>query len=181
MKVLQPDAKVTTKQFPKLFAGEYSSEISALLLSRSDGVHSSLFGGDLESFLFQAMARGLDKRTQLVLTAGEPYMFRLGKALPDGVIISVRGSYGVLAHPTPLNQWFRAEYQKRFNTPPSYESYLLGQSFLALKVAYEKARDANSGNWPNTEQVIKAAIHGIVSDTNEVERIFIIIKAQGEY
>jgi branched-chain amino acid transport system substrate-binding protein len=156
MKVLKPDAKVTTEQFPKLFAGQFSSEISALLLSQSDAIHSSLWGGDLESFVFQATARGLDKRSLLVFTAGEPYMFRLGKALPDGVIIGARGPYGLFAHPTPLNKWFREEYQKRHDTPPVYASYVLGQAFLALKKAYEKARAANGGNWPNTEQVIKA-------------------------
>ena len=31
------------------------------------------------------------------------------------------------------------------------------------------------------EQVIKAAIYGVVQDAAEVERIFLIIKAQGEY
>jgi type I restriction enzyme R subunit len=31
------------------------------------------------------------------------------------------------------------------------------------------------------EQVIKAAIYGVVQDQAEVERIFLIIKAQGEY
>jgi type I restriction enzyme R subunit len=31
------------------------------------------------------------------------------------------------------------------------------------------------------EQVIKAAIYGVVQDADEVERIFLIVKAQGEY
>jgi len=156
MKTLQPEAKVTSEQFPKLFAGQFSSEISALLLTRSDAIHSSLWGGDLESFVFQATARGLDKRSLLVFTAGEPYMFRLGKALPDGVIIGARGPYGLFAHSTPLNNWFRTEYQKRFEVPPVYASYVLGQSFLALKKAYESAMKANGGKAPNQEQVIKA-------------------------
>jgi hypothetical protein len=31
------------------------------------------------------------------------------------------------------------------------------------------------------EQVVKAAIYGVVQDAAEIERIFLIIKAQGEY
>jgi branched-chain amino acid transport system substrate-binding protein len=159
MKVLQPEARVTSEQFPKLFAGQFSSEISALLLTRSDAIHSSLWGGDLESFVFQATARGLDRRSLLVFTAGEPYMFRLGKSLPDGVIIGARGPYGLFAHKTPLNTWFRTEYMKRFNEPPVYASYVLGQSFLALKKAYETAQKAAGGKAPDQEQVIKALEH----------------------
>ncbi|MCZ6553719.1 MAG: ABC transporter substrate-binding protein [SAR324 cluster bacterium] len=156
MSVLHPSAEVTTKQFPKIFAGQYSSEISALLLSRSDVVHSSLWGADLESFIFQATARGLNRRTQLVFTSAEPNMFRLGDKMPDGVLIGARGPYGVYAHDTPLNRWFRAEYIRRHDTPPVYASYVLGQAFLALKISVEKAAAANEGNWPTTEQIIAA-------------------------
>ena len=156
MKVLQPSSSSVSEQFPKLFAGQFSSEISALLLAKPDVIHTSLWGGDLESFTFQATARGLEKRSLLLYTAGEPYMFRLGKSIPDGTIIGARGPYGVYAHPTPLNNWFRAEYQKRFDTPPIYASYVLGQAFLALKAGYEKATAANGGKLPDQEQVIKA-------------------------
>ena len=31
------------------------------------------------------------------------------------------------------------------------------------------------------EQVIKAALYGLLQDVGEVEKIFLIIKAQGEY
>lgn len=153
---MKPSVEIETEQFPKIFQGQYSSEITALLLSRADAVHSSLWGGDLESFVFQATARGLHERTQLVLTAAEPYMFRLGDKMPDGAIIGARGPYGVFAHDTPLNRWFRGRYTERYDTPPVYASYVAGQAFLALKKAYEKAREANGGQWPSQEQVIEA-------------------------
>ena len=156
MQALKPMTEATTEQFPKIFAGQYSSEISALMLSQADAVHSSLWGGDLESFIFQATARGLDKRTQLVLTASEPYMFRLGKRMPDGVIIGARGPYGVFAHDTPLNRWFRKNYVDRYATQPVYASYVVGQAFLALKQAIEAAHAANNGNWPSVDQIISA-------------------------
>jgi len=157
MKALRPEAKSVSEQFPKLFAGEFSSEISALLLAKPDLVHSSFWDGDFESFVFQSTARGLDKRTLFVFTAGEPYMFRMGKSIPDGSIIGARGPYGVYAHPTPLNTWFRSEYQKRFDTPPIYAAYVYAQAFLAVKLAYEKA--AAGGKWPSQDEVISKLEH----------------------
>ena len=51
--------KVVSEQFPKIFAGQYGTEISAILVSKPDLIHSSLWGGDLESFIIQSNARGL--------------------------------------------------------------------------------------------------------------------------
>ena len=51
MRVLVPGVEVTTSQMPKLFAGQYGSEISALLEAKSDVIHTSFWGGDLEAFI----------------------------------------------------------------------------------------------------------------------------------
>src|SRR6266849_915454 len=85
MKVLVPNAKEVTNQFPKLFAGQYNAEISALLVSKANVIHSSFWGGDLESFILQAGARGLQKDSKLILTTGETTMFRLRSQIPNDV------------------------------------------------------------------------------------------------
>lgn len=157
MKVLKPGLNVTTVQFPKLFAGQYSAEISALLASKSDVVHSSFFDGDLESFILQAEPRGLFKESHVVLTTGETIMFRFGSKLPDGTIIGGRGPYGVLAHPSPLNTWFRKAFIERFGTPPTYPSYQMANALLGLKYAYDKAAKAHAN--PSQEDVIKDLTH----------------------
>ena len=151
-----PNSEIVTEQFPKLFAGNFNSEISVLLRKRPDVIHSALWGGDLESFVNQLAARGLHKRSKIILQIGEANMFRLGAKMPDGIIVSGRGAYGVLASPTPLNKWFRATYQDLFTAPPIYASYMTAQSFLGLKIAYDKASQARGGGMPSTEQVIKA-------------------------
>jgi type I restriction enzyme R subunit len=54
---------------------------------------------------------------------------------------------------------------------------------LALKID-ASVRHVRPDGWRGVqarEQVIKAAIYGVVQDQAEVERIFLIIKAQGEY
>jgi branched-chain amino acid transport system substrate-binding protein len=155
MKTLEPKATVSKALFPKLFAGEYGSEISALLVSNAQVLHSSLWGGDLESFIFQSVARGLPQRVPMVLTTAETAMFRLGSKLPDGVIIGARGPNGVLAHDTELNRWLQKNFTERYNTPPIYAAYHMTQALLGLKAAYDKAGKAKGGT-PTTDDVIAA-------------------------
>ncbi|MGB0085857.1 MAG: ABC transporter substrate-binding protein [Rhodomicrobiaceae bacterium] len=156
MKALKPDATVDRDLMPKLFAGEYGAEITTLLTSGSKITHTSLWGGDLESFVLQADARALPTRSTLVMTAGEAAMFRLGSKIPDGTIIGARGEHGVFAPDSPLNSWFRKAYEAKFNAEPTYPSYHMAQSLLGLKYAWDKAAAANGGKRPTKEQVAAA-------------------------
>lgn len=78
MKQLFPDATISTEQFPKLGAGQYGAEISALLSSDAQIVHSSLWGGDTDALILQAAPRGLFQKKQVLLTVGEPQLVKLG-------------------------------------------------------------------------------------------------------
>jgi branched-chain amino acid transport system substrate-binding protein len=148
MQQIMPSTKASeTPQFPKIFAGQYGSEISALSLDKSDLVHTSFWGGDLEGFIFQASARGLFKKKASVLTVGGTAAYRLGKKLPDGIVLGARGPYGILVkdRKTELNQWFVNTYKDIFGMYPSGPAYQYGQAILAAKIAYDKAgSDATS-------------------------------------
>lgn len=154
MQALKPGIQVVTEQFPKLYAGQYGSEISALLASGVDAVHSSFWGGDMEAFIFQGAARGLFGKSQVVLTPGETAMHRLGKQMPDGTILGGRGPHGDFAPKSALNDWFRKEYFDRFATWPTYPSYKMALAILGVKAAHEKA--AAGGKKPGADDVIKA-------------------------
>jgi len=157
MKALKPSVEITTSQMPKLLAGQYGAEISALLGSNPDVIHSSLWGGDLEAFVLQATPRGAFKKSTVVLTTGETAMFRL--AIPDGTIIGARGPHGVFAPDNELNRWFRTAYQDRFGVPPSYASYHMAQAIFGVKAAYEKAQ--GSATNPPTQEQIATALQGL--------------------
>jgi branched-chain amino acid transport system substrate-binding protein len=158
MKVLMPKAKTDKILFPKLFAGEYGAEISTLLTSGSKVLHTSFFDGDLESFVYQEQARGLDKRMTIVMTTGEASINRLRDKMPDGTIIGGRGENGFLAEDTPIANWFKKVYSDRYGIPPTYPSFQMAQSILGLKLAYEKAM--KGGAKPSTD-AIAAAFKGI--------------------
>lgn len=152
MKQLLPKVETKEPLWPKLFQGQYGAEISRLSVTPPQILHSSLWGGDLESFILQSGARGLQRKTKMLLTTAETVMFRLGRRLPDGIIIGARGPYGVLARDTELNRWFRAKYKDRYNTPPTYPAYQMAQALVGLKLAYDSAVKSTGGSKPTAEQ-----------------------------
>lgn len=158
---LKPDVRVVAELWPRLYAGEYSTEISRLLALRPDVIHSSFWGGDLVSFVRQGLGRGLFGRSRVVLTAGEHMLQELGRSLPSGVIVGARGDHWFL-HPTakdvPDHRAFVEEYRRRFNRYPVYPSYHMAQALLAMRAGFERAFQANSGRWPTREELVKALI-----------------------
>jgi branched-chain amino acid transport system substrate-binding protein len=164
MRKLKPDVRIVGEQFPRLFAGEYSAELSALLAARPDVVHTSFWGGDLESFLIQGLPRRIYESSTLVLTTGDTVLPRMGQQVPPGVVVGARGPHGALAPNVPLNRWFRQVYGNRFGVRPVYPSYHMSQAILGVKFAYEKALAATRGVWPTKEQVA-AALRGATFET----------------
>ncbi|NLO80510.1 MAG: ABC transporter substrate-binding protein [Xanthomonadaceae bacterium] len=159
MKRLKPDVQVVTSQMPKFLAGQYGAEISALIASGADVVHSSFWGGDMEAFVLQAAPRGLFQRSKVVLTTGETGLHKLGTQIPEGTIIGARGPFGPFAPDTELNRWLVRAYSERHKEPPTYPAYKMSQALLGLKAAYEKAQAANGGQAPSQDQVIEAFEH----------------------
>jgi branched-chain amino acid transport system substrate-binding protein len=159
MKVLVPNIDVKTSQMPKLFAGQYNAEISALLSAKPDVIHSSFWDGDLEALILQGGPRGLMKQSLTILTTGETAMHKLGNQIPDGTVLGARGPFGPYAPSNPYNKWFLGGYVNKYKEQPNYASYQMAQAFLGVKLAWEKAQDAAGGKRPTNEQV-GAALKG---------------------
>ncbi len=156
MEKLLPNAKPGEDQLPKFGAGQYGTEISALMAKPADVTHSSLWGGDLQAFILQAAPRGLFKKTQVVFSAGDHVLPGLGDKMPDGVILGARGAYGLMAPKSALNDWWWDLYSKAYGVYPVQAPYRMVQSLLGLKLAAEKAMAANGGKKPNGEQLVAA-------------------------
>jgi branched-chain amino acid transport system substrate-binding protein len=160
MKQLVPGLEVKTSQMPKLFAGQYNAEISALLGAGADVLHSSFFDGDLEALILQAGPRGLMKKSLTVLTTGETAMHKLPEQIPDGTVLGARGPFGPYAPDNAYNRWYAKGYEARFKERPNYASYQMTQAILGVKLAWEKAQDGAGGMRPTNEQV-GAALKGM--------------------
>lgn len=156
---LYPQAKPAVDQLPKFGAGQYGTEISALMSQPVDLIHSSLWGGDLQAFILQSAPRGLFKKSQVVLTAADHVLPGLGNKMPDGTIIGARGAYGLMAPPSSLNTWWWDTYSKAYNVYPVQAPYRMAQALMGLKLAVEKAMIANKGKKPSTE-IMAASLRG---------------------
>ncbi|MGH9246297.1 MAG: ABC transporter substrate-binding protein [Acidimicrobiales bacterium] len=150
--------------FPELFAGDYSAEISNLLSARPEVVHSSLWGGDLDSLLTQALPRALAEESTLVLTTADTALPGLGQAVPAGIAVGARGPHGALAPDNELNTWLVETYTERFGGRPTYPVYHMAQAFLGVKTAWENAGAANDTDDPTVDQVM-AELEGLSFDT----------------
>ncbi|HRO58455.1 MAG TPA: ABC transporter substrate-binding protein [Burkholderiaceae bacterium] len=159
MAQLYPEAKKQQDLRPKFGAGQYGTEISALLSKPADVTHSSLWGGDLQAFILQAAPRGVMKRSQVVLSAGDHVLPGLGDKMPDGVILGARGAYGLMSPDTPLNRWWFDLYEKKYGVYPVQAPYRMAQALLGLKLVVEKAMAANGGKKPDSAQ-LAAALKG---------------------
>ena len=160
--VINPGSEAKTALFPKIYAGQYGTEISALIREKADIVHSSLWGGDLQAFVLQAGPRGLFDRSQVAFAAGDHVLPQLGQKMPDGVIIGARGVNGLAARPRgdELTTMLWKEYEKRYGTFPVQAPFRMWQGILGLKTAVEKAMAANGGKKP-TQDELAAAMKGL--------------------
>jgi len=153
MKVLVPKVEVKTSQMPKLFAGQYNAEISALLGAGADVIHSSFWDGDLEALILQGGPRGLMQKSMTILTTGETVMHKLAAQIPDGTVLGARGPFGPFAPNNAYNKWFRSGFLAKYKEEPNYASYQMAQAILGVKLAWEKAMEKNGGKKPSNEQV----------------------------
>lgn len=159
LKVLKPDARIVAEMFPKFGASDFSTEISRLQALRPDVIISTSWGGDLDTFVRQAVQRGLFSRSTFVLPLAESSIERLGGVMPEGVIVGGRGDHYFL-HPEtrddPAHQAFVKAFRDKTGAYPIYPTYHMAQSLTALKHGYEQAMAANGGKWPSVEQVAEA-------------------------
>jgi branched-chain amino acid transport system substrate-binding protein len=153
MKVLVPGVEVKTSQMPKLFAGQYNAEISALLGAGADVIHSSFWNGDLEALILQGGPRGLMQKSMTILTTGETVMHKLAAQIPDGTVLGARGPFGPFAPNNAYNKWFHGGFMAKFKEEPNYASYQMAQAILGVKLAWEKAMEKNGGKKPTNEEV----------------------------
>ena len=159
LRSLKPDVQVVAELFPKFGSTDFSSEISRLQALSPDVILSTAWGGELDTLIKQSAQRGLIRTSTWVLPLAESSLERVGKALPDGVIIGMRGDHYFL-HPEykddAKHKAFVEKYRAKTNQYPIYSAYHAAAAVQAVADAYNAAMKANAGNWPNTEQVADA-------------------------
>lgn len=159
LKALRPDVEVVGEFFPKFGSPDFSTEISRLQALQPDIILSTSWGGDLDTFVQQASQRGLTNSSTFVLPLAESSLERLGASLPSGHIVGARGDH-YWDHPERRDdedfKSFMAKFEEKTGSKAIYPVFHMSQGIAALKAAYDKAAEANGGNWPSDDQVIEA-------------------------
>jgi branched-chain amino acid transport system substrate-binding protein len=160
LKKIKPDVQILDDAvlFPKAFIGEYSAELTKLEAAKPDIIHTSLWGGHMDSFIKQAQARGMFQKSLFLMTTGETALLTLNKDVPQGVGLTGRGQYLYIPDPdkNELNKKFLADYEAKYGEIPVYQGYRTVQSIYGYKNAVEKAMKAKNGAWPTTEEIVAA-------------------------
>ena len=160
LKKIKPDVQILDDAvlWPKAFIGEYSAELTKLEAAHPDIIHTSLWGGHMDSFIKQAQARGLFQKSQVIMTTGETALLTLNKDVPQGIAMTGRGQYMYVPDPevNGLNKQFLADYEAKYNEIPVYPAYRMVQAIDGYKTALEKAMDAKNGAWPSQEEIVAA-------------------------
>jgi branched-chain amino acid transport system substrate-binding protein len=153
---MKPDVKLVAEMYPKFGATDFSSEISRLQALAPDVILSTSWGGDLDTLVRQASQRGLIRTSTWVLPLAESSLERLGKALPDGVIVGMRGDHYFL-HPEykddPKHKSFVEKFRAKTGQYPIYPVYHAAAAFQAIADGYAAAIKESGGKWPSTEQL----------------------------
>ncbi len=159
LRAMKPDVQVVAELFPKFGSADFSSEISRLQALNPDVILSTSWGGELDTLIRQAAQRGLIKTSTWVLPLAESSLERVGKSLPDGVIVGMRGDHYFL-HPEYKDEAKHKAFVEKFRAKtgqyPIYSAYHAVAAVQAVADAYNAAIKSNSGNWPSTEQVADA-------------------------
>ncbi|MBB5214498.1 ABC transporter substrate-binding protein [Parapusillimonas granuli] len=151
VQTLRPDVKIVAELFPKLGTSDYSTEISKLSALRPDVVFTSLWGGDMNTFIRQSSSRSLFRNATLVSPNGESSLQQLGKSFPENAIIGVRGDSWALDPKmanVPGHQAFIDAIKERTGAYPSFPSYHMAQAIRSIQVALEK-------NWDGSRETLQ--------------------------
>lgn len=157
LKRLRPDIEVVAELWPPLFTTDYTTHISALLSAEPDFVFSSLWGGDLVTFIQQAKPQGLFDKSLALFSTGEHAIQDLGKDMPEGIILGARGPHywKYWIDSNPLNKKFVQDYYNTYKSYPNYPAYHMWQAIMAYVAAVEKAYNI-LGKYPDVEDIIYA-------------------------
>jgi branched-chain amino acid transport system substrate-binding protein len=159
LRAMKPDVQVVAELFPKFGSADFSSEVSRLQALNPDVILSTSWGGELDTLIRQASQRGLLKSSTWVMPLAESSLERVGKAMPDGVIVGMRGDHYFL-HPEfkddAKHKAFVEKFRAKTGQYPIYSAYHAVAALQAVADAYQSAIKANAGKWPSTEQVADA-------------------------
>ncbi|XVH30279.1 ABC transporter substrate-binding protein [Haloferacaceae archaeon DSL9] len=129
--------------FPELGSDDFTPHIRRLIDADPDAVVTSLWGGDLITFLGQAANTDFfDVVDELLMTVGAAtdVLSPMGTDMPDGLWAGTR--YWFLGSESDANSQFVDDFVERYERPPSYNAEGAYRSIYLLRDAIESGGSA---------------------------------------
>jgi branched-chain amino acid transport system substrate-binding protein len=155
LKKFKPDVEFVYEAWPKLGTTDFTSHISALLASGAELVYSSLFAGDLMTFVRQAGPMGFFKKIKFVdSVCGSIYSDLKKDWFPEGVLAGMRQCWWTYPPNFPFREQFFKKYFDRTKRYPIYTGIATWQGLMAFKNAVELGYSL-LGYWPDADTIAK--------------------------
>lgn len=137
--------EIINETFPAFLKGDYKKEIQATLNAEPEIVHSTLYSGDLISFIKQAKQFDFFEAIDLFIAGVVPMevTLALGEAMPDNTIAMGNSYFRWPKDYEPL-QRFNANYIDRFSEVPTLFSIDTYVAFEVLKAGAEASGGTSS-------------------------------------
>lgn len=161
LKELKPDVENVAEAFPPLGAPDYTSHITSVLRAKPEAVFSTVWGGDLVTFIRQAKGFGFFDQIKLFVDpvgASLSVLVPLGKEMPENALFSTR--YWFLHPDNQTNQAFVQAYRKKFN---EYPDYVAEEGYAAMNLIAAAAQKVGA---LDTEKIV-TALEGLSFDAPE--------------
>lgn len=171
LKKLKPDIEIVHEAWPPLGSTDYTPHITALDMAKPDLIFTSLWAGDLITFIKQAGPVGLFKKYRFVMSVyGSAYQDMDKAWTPEGLLCGTRTYWPFYLSNWPLGKRFLNEYTSRFGKYPMYTAEQTFMGIYGYKLAVERAYKA-LGKYPTQEDIARF-LEGIYVPTPSGYRIF---------
>ena len=142
LKKLKPDVQILKAVWVKQGETNYTPYIPTLMSKNPEVIYSSLWGGELSSFIKQAKPYGLFKKATITSLYDLDMLRATGLEMPEGLLGYSRCPF--YAVNTLDMQVFAEEYHKKYNEWPSDWACMTYDGLLALTTAIKKAGTTDS-------------------------------------
>jgi len=156
LKELRPDVEIVGEAWPKLFTGDFSSYITAIMKTAPDAVYSSLWGGDEINFIKQAKPYGLFDKINFMVLGDLDVLVPLGDETPEGLWLFTWYSFTY-----PESKEHDAWVQEVLNKTGKYPTSGSMWGYMAIKflaAAIEKAGTVDN-------EKVRKALEGMTLDS----------------
>ena len=157
---LRPDIELgVAEAWAPFGTTDFTPHITTLLEAEPDLVFSTLWAGELVTFIRQALGFDFFEQTDFMVGMGAStdVLYALGDEAPEGIWASNRYWFQYPPWETwEINKKFNEDFTNRYGTHPAYVAETSYSAIYSIKAAIERHYTLTGGDYPNSDQLARA-------------------------